>query len=314
MTTTTITSTRDGQGAAGVSPPRPSEGFTTGQSGDQQKPPFLAMLHDALTEPGRISKAYSLFHGYSFGNALWIAVQLDARREPLAPIASFNRWRELGRVVKKGSKALCMSMPVTVKAKAKADAKQAGADPGTEQDDSRRVLFVVRRNWFALHHTEPMAGAEQQTIETTTPDWNAGRALEALDITREDFEHHNGNCQGYAKPNTRRVAVSPLAVNPAKTLFHEIAHCLLHSDQARMEDAADLTRDLAEVEAESVAYLCCAVLGVPGLEEARGYVQNWLAGSGCDAETFTDKHARRVLGAVDKILKAGKPATTETEA
>ena len=312
MTTTTITSTRDGQGAAGVSPPRPSEGFTTGQSGDQQKPPFLAMLHDALTEPGRISKAYSLFHGYSFGNALWIAVQLDARREPLAPIASFNRWKELGRVVKKGSKALAMSMPVTVKAKAAAKAE--GKDEGTEQDEGRRVLFVVRRNWFALHHTQPLEGIEQKAIETTTPDWNADRALAALEITREAFEHHDGNCQGYARPDARRVAVSPLAANMAKTLFHEVAHCLLHSDQARIEDGAELGRELREVEAESVAYLCCAVLGLPGLEEARGYVQAWLARSDSDADQFTDKHARRVLGAVDKILKAGKPATTETEA
>ena len=109
------------------------------------------------------------------------------------------------------------------------------------------------------------------------------------------------------------MAVSPLAVNPAKTLMHEIAHCLLHSDQARIEDAAELTQSLAEVEAESVAYLCCAVLGLPGLEESRGYVQGWLARSGSDADTFTDKHARRVLGAVDKILKAGRPATTEAE-
>ncbi|WP_276968397.1 hypothetical protein, partial [Metallibacterium scheffleri] len=210
-------------------------------------------------------------------------------------------------IVKKGSKALCMSMPVTVKAKAKADTKQAeGAEEGMEDGSGRRVLFVVRRNWFALHHTEPMAGAEPQAIETTAPDWNADRALAALSITREGFEHTNGNCQGYAKPNDRRVAVSPLAVNPAKTLFHEIAHCLLHSEQARIEDGAELTRDLAEVEAESVAYLCCAVLGLPGLEDARGYVQDWLAGSGCDAESFTDKHARRVLGAVDKILKAGR--------
>lgn len=291
------------------------EGLTSEQHGGSSKqgPDFLALLHQALTEPGRIAACYSMFHCYSFGNALWVAGQLWARGEPLAPIASFNRWRELGRVVKKGSKALCMSMPVTVKAKA--DTKQAeGADPGTEQDEGRRVLFVVRRNWFALHHTEPMTGAEQQAIETVTPDWNADRALAALEINREAFEHHDGNCQGYARPDVRRVAVSPLAMNPAKTLFHEIAHCLLHSEQARMEDAADLTRDLAEVEAESVAYLCCAVLDLPGLAEARGYVQDWLAGSGCDAETFTDKHARRVLGAVDKIMKAGKPAPAEAEA
>ncbi len=40
------------------------------------------------------------------------------------------------------------------------------------------------------------------------------------------FERSNGNVQGYAKPDTRHVAVSPLAVNPAKALMHEMAHCL----------------------------------------------------------------------------------------
>jgi len=300
------------QGDARVSPSHSPEAHHPAGEGKADKPEFLALLRDALTQPGRGSECYRLFHAYSLSNALWVAGQLWARGEPLALIASFNRWRELGRVVKKGSKALCMSMPVSVKAKA--DTKHAEADAGTEQNDRRRVLFVVRRNWFALHHTEPMAGIEQKAIEDQAPaNWHPADALAALGITREDFEHTNGNVQGYAKPEARRVAVSPLAVHPAKTLFHELAHCLLHSDQARIEDGAELTRDLAEVEAESVAYLCCAVLGLPGLEDARGYVQDWLAGSGCDAASFTDKHARRVLGAVDKVLKAGKPAATEAE-
>ena len=307
---TTTPNTRATQDDARRSPSRSPEAHPPAGEGKADKPPFLALLRDALTQPGRVAACYSMFHSYSLSNALWVAGQLWARGEPLAPIASFHRWRELGRVVKKGSKALAMSMPVTVKAKA--DAKSADANPGTE-DEGRRVIFVVRRNWFALHHTEPMEGAEPQTLETQTPEWNAERALAALEITREPFEHYNGNVQGYALPNERRVAVSPLAVNPAKTLFHEIAHCLLHSEQARIEDAAELTQSLAEVEAESVAYLCCAVLDLPGLEESRGYVQGWLARSGCNAEQFTDQHARRVLGAVDKILKAGKPATTEPE-
>ena len=299
---------------AAATSPSTTEGLTSEQrGGNHKKPDFLALLREALTQPGRISKAYSLFHSYSFGNAVWVAVQLDVRGEPLAPIASFRRWRELGRTVKQGSKALCMSMPVTVKAKT--DAKPAEADPGTAQDDDRRrVLFMVRRTWFALHHTEPLPGAVPQAIEAIAPDWDADRALVALDITREAFQHYNGNVQGYARPKARRVAVSPLAANPAKTLFHEVGHCLLHSEQARMEDAAELTRDLAEVEAESVAYLCCAVLGVAGLEESRGYVQTWLAGSGSNADAFTDRHARRVLGAVDKILKAGRAAPAEAEA
>lgn len=306
---TTTPETRATQDEARLSPSRSPEAHQPAAGGKADKPSFLALLHEALTQPGRVAECYSMFHSYSLSNALWIAGQLWARSEPLAPIASFHRWKELGRVVKKGSKALAMSMPVTVKAKADTQAQDAETTA-----DGRRVLFVVRRHWFALHQTEPMEGAEPQTIETPTPDWNAERALEALEITRENFQHTNGNVQGYAEPDARRVAVSPLAVNPIKTLLHEIAHCLLHSEQGRIEDAAELTHSLAEVEAESVAYLCCAVLGLPGLDESRGYVQGWLACSGRDAEAFTGQHARRVMAAADKILKAGKLATTQTEA
>ncbi len=138
-----------------------------------------------------------------------------------------------------------------------------------------------------------------------SPAWSAERALVALDITREAFECSNGNVQGYAKPEAHRVAVSPLAVNLAKTLFHEIAHCLLHSAQARMQDTAELTRSLAEVEAESVAYLVGAALGFGDLEASRGYIQAWMGDA--TAEQITDRHARRILATADRILKAGRP-------
>jgi len=68
-----------------------------------------------------------------------------------------------------------------------------------------------------------------------------------------------------------------------------------------MHDDERTPRDIREVEAESVAYICCAHLGLPGLDEARGYVQNWLA----DAP-ITDKSAQRIFGAAEKILKAGR--------
>ena len=53
---------------------------------------------------------------------------------------------------------------------------------------------------------------------------------------------------------------------------------------------------IEEAEAESVAFLCCATLGLPGLEEARGYVQAWL-GSSAKAEEFAKKSAARVFSA-----------------
>ena len=89
---------------------------------------------------------------------------------------------------------------------------------------------------------------------------------------------------------------------------------MLHSKQAEAAfvDGGYISRSIEEAEAESVAFLCCATLGLPGLEEARGYVQAWL-GSSAKAEEFAKKSAARVFSAADKILKAGTNASKEGE-
>ena len=73
-----------------------------------------------------------------------------------------------------------------------------------------------------------------------------------------------------------------------------------------MQDDERTPRDIREVEAESVAYICCAILGLPGLNECRGYIQAWLS----DA-SITDKSAQRIFGAAERILKAGRPVAEE---
>ena len=76
-------------------------------------PSFADLLQSAVTEPGIISAAYSQFHTYSMGNQLLAWVQCLQREIPPGPIATFPRWKELGRHVKKGEKALMLCMPVT---------------------------------------------------------------------------------------------------------------------------------------------------------------------------------------------------------
>lgn len=60
-------------------------------------------------------------------------------------------------------------------------------------------------------------------------------------------------------------------------------------------------RNLREVEAEGVALVCCAALGLPGIEESRGYIQHWW-GRG---NPIPERSAQRVLKVADQILKAG---------
>ena len=105
----------------------------------------------------------------------------------------------------------------------------------------------------------------------------------------------DGNTQGYAITRAATVAVSAIAVMPAKTLFHEIAHVLMHHGVDKTEKA------LREVEAECVALICCESLGLPGVEFSRGYVQHWLSGG-----SIPEKSAQRIFQAADSILKSGR--------
>ena len=269
------------------------------------KPDWNALFEQALTQPGVMSKAYSVFHEYSLGNAFLAASQLIVRNVPLSPIASYKKWLELGRQVKKGEKAIALVMPVTVKSKSKDEGEES--ENGSEAGSGSRTIFILKNNWFALSQTE----GEEHAHEVVTPTWDKARALAALGITEQDFSSMSGNAQGYAIPNEKKLAINPLAALPWKTTFHEMAHCLLHSAEAQMADGEMLQRCIKEAEAESVAYLCCATLELPGLEQSRAYIQHWL-GSEEQSEEFKKKSAARVFAAANKILKAGaEPANAE---
>ena len=264
------------------------------------------LFEQALTQPGVMSKAYSVFHEYSIGNAFLAASQLLDRQLPISPIASYKKWLELGRQVKKGEKAIALVMPVTVKSKSKDEGKDGGGNEAGEPPGSARTIFILKNNWFALCQTD---GAEYAQ-EVVTPKWDKVRALDALGITEQDFSSMSGNAQGYAIPNEKKLAINPLAALPWKTTFHEMAHCLLHSAEVQMADGEMLQRCIKEAEAESVAYLCCATLELPGLEQSRAYIQHWL-GSKEQSDEFAKKSAARVFAAANKILKAGANTSKE---
>jgi antirestriction protein ArdC len=252
-------------------------------------PDFAALLEQATTEPGKLSAAYTAFHGYSFGNMLLAMFQCEARGIPLGPIATYPRWRELGRQVRKGEKAIELCQPVTC--------KRPPTEATTDDDGQTFTRFIYRRNWFTLAQTD---GAPF-TAEAPT-DWDRARALAALDVTEIPFAHLDGNCQGYA--NARTIAINPVAAAPLKTTFHELAHVLIgHTAEAEMRDDDRTPRDIRELEAEATAMLCCAALQLPGVEESRAYIQHWF-GTG---QPVPEVSARRIFKAADAILRAGRP-------
>src|SRR5262245_28076654 len=250
---------------------------------------FRQLLEEAVTKPGTLMRAYSLFWNYSLGNQILALIQANRRGIALGPIASFSRWKELGRHVKRGEKAIELCMPVT----SKRAVKEQQTDGSEMESEIVFKRFVFRRNWFMLSQTD---GAAYQM--PAIPAWDRTRALTALNVEEIPFEMLNGNCQGYAKG--RQIAINPVAQMPAKTTFHELAHIELGHTTEAIHDSETLPRNLKEVEAESVALLCLESLGMDGAEFCRGYIQNWL-----QRETIPESSAQRIFVTADRILKAG---------
>lgn len=243
-------------------------------------------------------EAYSAFHSYSIGNQLLAMWQCSFRGLQLGPIKTFPGWKNVGRTVKRGERAIQLCMPVTFKRRGRANTDEGELD----QDDSFTTGFIYKPNWFVLSQTE---GAEIEL--PPIPGWDKEQTLITLDITEVPFTSTNGNSQGYARK--REIAINPLAQLPHKTRFHELAHILLgHTSETDFEHGERLPRNLQEVEAESVALLCCEALALDGAEFCRGYIQGWA-----DGEPIPEQSAKRILGAADKILRAGRPLPTKTE-
>jgi hypothetical protein len=144
---------------------------------------------EAVNKPGMIMEAYSAFHKYSIGNQILALVQCQLRGLQPGPINTFLKWQMLGRVVKRGEKALTLCMPLTRKRR-----DDESTDSDTPTEEHTYTTFVHRARWFVVSQTH---GNELGPV--TIPEWDAERALKTLCIERISFDKTDGNCQGFAR-------------------------------------------------------------------------------------------------------------------
>lgn len=257
------------------------------------------LLMSVLETPGQLMEAYRAFRRYSFHNTLLIMEQCLMRALAIGPIATYQEWQQKQRQVRKGEKALGMWRPIMLRSRHQSSDQQ---DNDEQTAPRQRPRFIWQHAWFVYSQTDTC----QPSDETPSTDngstealpWHSDQAVTTLQITRIPFAHYDGNVQGYATQH-REVAISPLAQLPEKTLIHEIAHILLdHTGELR-----DLDPAIKEFEAEAVAMLCLASLGLPGVPYCRGYIQSWL--SSTDSAIIAER-CQRVITVANRILKAGE--------
>jgi antirestriction protein ArdC len=254
---------------------------------EQSEIHFQQLLEEAVAKPGTVMKAYSRFWRYSVGNQLLALVQCYQRGIEPGPMATFPKWKELGRYVRKGERALTLCMPITH--------KRTEKDTATgEEAVITWQSFTYKPRWFVVSQTD---GADVQP--EPVPAWDSEKALQTLGIEKAEFRALDGNMQGYAAGHS--FSVNPVAQLPVKTTFHELAHIVLgHTSENAVNDSETTPRSLREAEAESVALICLESLGLDGAEFCRGYIQSWLNG-----QTIPERSAQKIFHAADKILKAG---------
>jgi hypothetical protein len=149
---------------------------------------------------------------------------------------------------------------------------------------------------------------------------SAGFGETALRVTRIDraleFAEHRVFAFARLAPANGRTDFSERTVTlhhdlpgaqQTKTLAHELAHIRLHAPEVRPDN---LTRDRAEVEAESVAYVVTAAHGLATDEYTVPYVTGWADGDlelVASTATRVLSTARTILRSVDELAAQSSP-------
>src|SRR5258708_1517848 len=103
-------------------------------AGEQSRLDWQQLLDEALTAPGNLTGVYDRFHDYSLTNMMLFMMQ--GIREP---VASYSRWKSLGRQVVKGAKAKEVIVPVLV--------NEAPPEDETLEEKRERLIF----RWCLVH-------------------------------------------------------------------------------------------------------------------------------------------------------------------
>lgn len=262
---------------------------------ETHRPDWQQLLHQALTAPGNLGNTYSRFHDYSFTNEMLFFMQGIHE-----PVASYSRWRSLGRQVMRGAKAKEVIVPVLVNE----PATENETLEGKRERVAKLIGFKVVRAMFALSDTD---GKELPDIPI--PGWDVQTALDTFGIREVPFDSTNGNLQGYSRGV--EFAINPIAVNPIKTRFHEIAHILLGHTLEHHYEEYQAHRGILEFQAEAASYLVMNELQILDDETAstsRAYICHWLKD-----EQPPDQAIRQVFTVADRILRAGRIAGATAE-
>lgn len=231
------------------------------------------------------------FHKYSFNNTLLIAMQ----RPDATQVAGFRTWLRLRRHVRKGEKGIVIIAPVANRIRVEDENGDEHVMAGTARGFRAAYVFDI-----AQTDGEELPAVPVERLEADAPEIVYTQLREvAASIgytVEEDYldGSRNGDCN-FADHHIR-VEVRNAPAQQVKTLTHELAHAILHGE------GFGGTREIAELEAESVAFLVCDGLEIDSSSYSFGYVASW-AGGGKEAVEAIGASGQRIVRAFRQITE-----------
>ncbi|MDA8276844.1 MAG: ArdC-like ssDNA-binding domain-containing protein [Actinomycetota bacterium] len=213
----------------------------------------------------RISVAASLLNNFSPRNALLISMQASRRGKTVTSLAGYHNWKKIGRYVKKGEEGYAILAPIFKESK--------------HEGERKEVSYFKWVYVFDLEQTDGEEFDVPKPLTITAPSAYRDDLYHAISSQIADhgfrlsLEHIEG-ANGLTDFSMNKVIINNELLPPQrlKTLAHELAHTIMHSNGARVD------RYIAEIEAETLCHLLLAHFGIDSGEYSFPYIASWSQG------------------------------------
>ena len=225
-------------------------------------------------------KTIARFHKYSWHNVCLIASQ----RPTATRVAGFQTWRTMSRFVRKGEKGIAILAPIVGRRQAESASETA-----------RTVLGFRAAYVFDVEQTdgEPLPEPSEASGDPGAKSVSLKANILARGIALEVVEDLGG-ALGTSSGGRIRLLNGLSPAMEFTTLVHEYAHELLHH-----ADDRPASRDTRELEAEAVAFVVGAAVGLNTSDSSRDYIHLYRGDREALAQSLT-----RVQQTASAILQA----------
>lgn len=234
---------------------------------------YMQKLSDLLTEGlekyansdeyKNLLSVMGKFYSYSANNCILIATQCpDA-----SYVAGYNKWHDdFHRQVKKGAHAIRIKSPM----------KYEDKETGEEKLGFKSSYVFDISDTYQIPGKPPVKIGVEELHGTVKDYSNLISCLTSTSPVPVEFKSFKKSANGYFNKTENKIVVKDTLseLQSVKTLVHEIAHSLLHSDNPEIENE-EKNREWKEFEAESVAFIVCKYLNLDTGEYSFPYILSW---------------------------------------